>query len=83
MERTVKLLPQPGPPVRTATFSVSASCTAALCPAASSTPVRRCSQASAASQSTLAKAASRSSSAPASLFSPPASETSARWKGTR
>ncbi len=31
MERTVKDLPQPGPPVRTATFSVRASLTAASC----------------------------------------------------
>ncbi len=38
MERTVKLLPQPGPPVRMATFRVSASCTASTCSGASVAP---------------------------------------------
>ena len=39
MERTVKLLPQPGPPVRIATLRVSASCTASTCSGASVAPV--------------------------------------------
>ena len=38
MERTVKLLPQPGPPVRMATFCVSASCTASTCSGARVAP---------------------------------------------
>ena len=52
IDRTVKLFPQPGPPVSTATFSVSANRTAAACSAANSTPVRRCNQPNARSQST-------------------------------
>ena len=46
-ERTVKLLPQPGPPVSTATLLVSASVTASCWPAARSWPVWLCSQPSA------------------------------------
>ena len=38
-DRTVKLLPQPGPPVSTATFEVSASRTACSCSGARSVPV--------------------------------------------
>jgi hypothetical protein len=50
-DRTVKLLPQPGP-MSTATGRVSGSRTAALFSGARVAPVQRCSQRSAASQST-------------------------------
>lgn len=82
-DRTVKDLPQPGPPVSTATLRVSASCTACCCSGASSAPVRRASQASALSQSTSRNAGIRSSSVRSSRASRPAREISARWKGTR
>ena len=60
IDRTVKLFPQPGPPVSTATFSVNATRTAAACSGASSVPVRRCSHPSARSQSTPANPGNRS-----------------------
>ena len=83
--RTVKLLPQPGPPVSTATRSVRASRTAVSCSAASRLPVTPSSQVKAAAQSTERNMASRSacSGAERSRSSPAASETSARWNGTR
>ena len=56
MDRTVKLFPQPGPPVSTATFDVNASRTACSCSGASSAPVRLRSHANARAQSTSAKA---------------------------
>ncbi len=83
IERTVNDLPQPGPPVSTATFCVNASLTAASCSGASSTPVRSFSQPSALSQATSAKAGIRSSSARSSRSVWPARESSARWNGTR
>ena len=57
---TVNDLPQPGPPVSTATRCVSASRTACSCSAASSAPVRARSQANALPQSTAPKAGIRS-----------------------
>src|SRR5580693_3969140 len=62
-ERTVNDLPQPGPPVSTATFEVRASRTAAACSGASSAPVRPRSQPTALSQSTAANPLSRSARA--------------------
>src|SRR6266702_3520548 len=62
-ERTVNDLPQPGPPVRTATLAVRASRTASACSGASSEPVRPRSQPRALSQSTAANPASRSARA--------------------
>ena len=59
----MKLLPQPGPPVSTATFSVSASRTAASCSGARSTPVVWRSQSSARPSPPPAKPASRSTGA--------------------
>lgn len=83
IERTVKDLPQPGPPVRTATFSVSASLTAASCSGASSVPVRPFSQPSALSHATVLKPGMRSSSVRRRRSSWAERESSARWKGTR
>lgn len=60
IERTVKDLPQPGPPVSTATFLVSASRTASSCSGANSVPVRPFNQASALSQATSWKPGIRS-----------------------
>ena len=57
---TVNDLPQPGPPVNTATFAVNASRTACSCSAANSTPVRPRSHPSALPQSTDTNAGSRS-----------------------
>jgi hypothetical protein len=65
-ERTVKLFPQPGPPVSTATLRVSASFTASACSGARSAPVRGFSQPCARSQSTDRNVASRSSRAASS-----------------
>ena len=59
-ERTVKLFPQPGPPVSTATFCVSASFTASACSGARSAPVFVFSQPRAFSQSTAWNAPRRS-----------------------
>src|SRR5215467_53310 len=82
-ERTVKLLPQPGPPVSTATLLVSASLTASCCSGARSWPDRLRSQPSALPQSTRANAGSRSFAAFSRPSSPSARERSARWNGTR
>lgn len=83
IERTVKDLPQPGPPVSTATFSVSASRTACSCSGASFAPVRVASQLSALSQATSRKAGIRSSPVRSSLRSWAERDSSARWKGIR
>ena len=80
---TVNDLPQPGPPVNTATRCVSASRTACSCSAASSAPVRSRSQASALSQSTAPNAGIRSAGAAESRSRAAASAVSARWNGTR
>ena len=69
IDRTVKLFPQPGPPVSTATFSVNANRTAAACSGANSIPVRRCNQPNARSQSTPANPGNRSASVRASARS--------------
>ena len=76
-ERTVKLLPHPGPPVSTATREVSASLTASACSGASAAPVFSPSQPSALSQSTDAKPASRSSRADSSRSRAVATDRSA------
>ena len=83
IERTVNDLPQPGPPVSTATFRLSASRTAASCSGASSTPVRPLSHASALSHATSRNAGIRSSSVPSSRSSCADRASSARWNGTR
>ncbi len=80
---TVNDLPQPGPPVSTATRSVSASRTDCSCSGASSAPVFRASQPSAAGQSTSPNHGIRSVSARSSLSNWLAKEISARWNGTR
>ena len=80
---TVNDLPQPGPPVSTATRCVSASRTACSCSAASSAPVRPRSQASALPQSTVPKAGIRSAGVADSRSRAAASAVSARWNGTR
>ncbi|CAM5598183.1 hypothetical protein SCYAM73S_00009 [Streptomyces cyaneofuscatus] len=83
MDRTVNDFPQPGPPVRTATFRLSASRTASSCSGANDAPVRVASQASAFSQSTSWKAGIRSSPVRSSRRTCPARDSSARWNGTR
>ena len=60
---TVNDLPQPGPPVSTATFVVNASRTACSCSGARSTPVRERSHDSALAQSTPANRSLIASSA--------------------
>ena len=85
-ERTVKLFPQPGPPVSTATREVSASRTASSCSGASGAPARPRrprSQASALSQSTLLNAASRSARAASRRRRAEARARSAIRKGGR
>ena len=83
--RTVKLLPQPGPPVSTATRSVRARRTAVSCSGASRLPVTSSSQAKAAAQSTLRNMGNRSAweGTERRRSSPAASDTSARWNGSR
>ncbi len=83
MDRTVKDLPQPGPPVSTATFRVNASLTAASCSGARSVPVRPRSQPSALSHATSWNVGIRSWSVRSSRSSWEARATSARWNGTR
>jgi hypothetical protein len=80
---TVDDLPQPGPPVNTATRWASASRTACSCSAASSAPVRARSHASALSQSTVPNAAIRAVGVLDRRSRAAATEVSARWNTRR
>ncbi|WP_345027940.1 hypothetical protein [Kutzneria kofuensis] len=71
-------MPQPGPPVSTATFSVSANRTACSCSGASVVPVDRRSHSNALPQSTEANDGILSTSDASSRVSCPAREISAR-----